>query len=62
MAARNKLPRELSGGMRQRVTYKPIKQLALQAGYSHFFAGSYLKDTGANDDADFGYVQATIEF
>ena len=44
------------------VTYKPIKQLALQAGYSHFFAGSYLKDTGAHDDADFGYVQATIEF
>ncbi len=44
------------------VTYKPMKQLALVAGYSHFFAGSYLKDTGANDDADFGYVQATIEF
>ena len=44
------------------VTWKPCKQLALQAGYSHFFAGSYLKDTGANDDADFGYVQATIEF
>ena len=44
------------------VTYKPMKQLALVAGYSHFFAGSYLKDTGAHDDADFGYVQATIEF
>lgn len=44
------------------VTCKPVKQLALQAGYSHFFAGSYLADTGAHDDADFGYVQATIEF
>ena len=44
------------------VTYKPIKQLGFQAGYSHFFAGDYLKDTGAHDDADFGYVQATIEF
>ncbi len=44
------------------VTYKPIRQLSLLAGYSHFFAGSYLKDTGAHDDADFGYVQATIEF
>ena len=44
------------------LTYKPSKQLALQAGYSHFFADSYLKDTGAHDDADFGYVQATIEF
>ena len=44
------------------VTYKPFKQLALQAGYSHFFAGTYLKDTGAHDDANFGYVQTTIEF
>lgn len=44
------------------VTYKPLKQLTLQAGYSHFFAGSYLKDTGAHDDADFGYVQATLSF
>ena len=44
------------------VTCKPLKQLSLLAGYSHFFAGSYLKDTGAHDDADFGYVQATIEF
>ncbi len=44
------------------VTWKPLKQLAIQGGYSHFFAGNYLKDTGANDDADFGYVQATIEF
>ena len=38
------------------------KNVALEAGYSHFFAGSYLKDTGAHDDADFGYVQATISF
>ncbi|MEZ0258609.1 MAG: alginate export family protein, partial [Chthoniobacter sp.] len=38
------------------------KNVALEAGYSHFFAGSYLRDTGAHDDADFGYVQATISF
>ena len=44
------------------VTWKPCKQLAVQGGYGHFFAGDYLKDTGAHDDADFGYVQATIEF
>ena len=44
------------------VTYKPLKQLSFLAGYSHFFAGTYLKDTGAHDDADFGYVQATIDF
>ncbi len=44
------------------VTYAPKKWLSFQAGYSHFFAGSYLSDTGASSDADFGYVQATIKF
>ncbi len=43
-------------------TYKPVKFLTLLAGYSHFFAGSYLQDTGADSDADFGYVQALISF
>jgi hypothetical protein len=38
------------------------KHVSLEAGYSHFFAGDYLEDTGAGDDADFGYVQATITF
>ena len=44
------------------VIYQPVKFLAFQAGYSHFFAGDYLRDTGADDDADFGYVQATVTF
>ncbi|HEY6207257.1 MAG TPA: alginate export family protein [Chthoniobacterales bacterium] len=43
-------------------TYQPVKFLAFQAGYSHFFAGDYLSDTGAGDDADFGYVQAMVSF
>jgi len=38
------------------------KNVSFEAGYSHFFAGSYLKDTGAHDDADFGYIQTTISF
>jgi hypothetical protein len=38
------------------------KHFAVEAGYSHFFAGDYLEDTGASDDADFAYVQATITF
>ncbi len=38
------------------------KHFAVEVGYSHFFAGAYLEDTGASDDADFGYVQATITF
>jgi Alginate export len=43
-------------------TWKPFKQLGFQAGYCHFFAGDYVQDTGPSSDADFGYVQATIEF
>ena len=43
-------------------TYQPIKFLTLQAGYSHFFAGDYLSASGPSDDADFGYVQATVTF
>ena len=44
------------------VTYAATKWLSLEAGYSHFWAGDYLADTGAHDDADFGYLQATINF
>ena len=44
------------------VIYQPVKFLAFQVGYSHFFAGDYLRDTGADDDADFGYVQAMVTF
>ena len=43
-------------------TYKPVKWLTLLAGYSHFFSGDYVHDTGPHDDADFGYVQALIAF
>jgi len=44
------------------VTWNPCKAVQIQGGYSHFFAGSYLKSTGFHSDADFGYVQATISF
>ena len=44
------------------VTYQPVKFLNIWAGYSHFFAGDYLNATGPSDDADYGYVQATINF
>ena len=42
--------------------YQPVKFLTFLAGYSHFFAGAYVADTGPSDDADFGYVQAIISF
>lgn len=43
-------------------TYEFSKSFKLQGGYSHFFAGSYLRDTGAHDDADFGYLMGTLQF
>lgn len=44
------------------VTYAPKKWLSFMVGYSHFFAGDYLSDTGASSDADFAYAQMTIKF
>ncbi len=42
--------------------WKVNRHLSLLVGYSHFFAGSYLRDTGTHSDADFGYVEATLKF
>ena len=44
------------------VSWKARRWLAVSAGYSHFFAGDYLAATGASDDADFGFVMATVDF
>ena len=44
------------------VTWNATKNLIFQTGYSHFFAGDYLAATGRADDADFGYVMATVNF
>jgi len=44
------------------VTYAATKWLSMETGYSHYFAGEYLADTGTSDDADFFYVQATVNF
>ncbi len=40
--------------------YKFNDYVNIGVGYSHFFAGDYLRDTGANDAADFFYLQTTI--
>ena len=44
------------------VNTKLSDYLDLLVGYSHFFAGDYLSDTGASDDADFAYVMLTLHF
>lgn len=42
--------------------YKINNYANVAVGYSHLFAGNYLKDTGASDDADFAYVMTTLSF
>lgn len=44
------------------LTWKPIRQLTLSAGYSRFFAGHLLDATGRSADADFFYTQAEMKF
>lgn len=44
------------------VQWNVTKNLQLEGGYSHFFAGDYLSDTGPSDDAGFGYLQAKLTF
>jgi Alginate export len=44
------------------LTYAMSRNVSIEVGYSHFFAGDYLADTGASDDADFVYVQTGFTF
>jgi hypothetical protein len=43
-------------------TYEVTKNVKVQGGYSHFFAGDYLVDTGAHSDADFFYLMTTFSY
>lgn len=45
-----------------RANYKPSDWFTVEVGYSHFFAGDYVSDTGQDDDADWGYLMTTITF
>lgn len=42
--------------------YDLNKYLSLETGYAHFFAGEYVEDTGSSDDADWCYLQMTVNF
>lgn len=46
------------------ITYKPhyTKNVILKIFYGHFFAGSYVNDTGEKDDADYFYFQIEYQF
>lgn len=41
---------------------KLTEHLTFLMGYSHFFAGPFVEDTGASDDANFFYVQSLFKF
>jgi hypothetical protein len=43
-------------------SYELNKFVKFQTGYAHFFAGSYLSDTGPSSDADFGFLMTTFNF
>lgn len=44
------------------IVYKVDTHLTLQGGYSHFFAGDFISDTGASDDVDWFYFQTQYTF
>ena len=45
-----------------RVRYSIDPRIELEMGYSHFFPGPFVENTGPADDADFFYVQTTLHF
>jgi hypothetical protein len=45
-----------------RASYEVNKNIKLESGYAHFFSGGYVKDSGANDDADWVYMQMAFKY
>ena len=43
-------------------SYKINDAASITLSYIHFFAGDYLDDTGAGDDADFGFIATQWTF
>ncbi|MFM1921065.1 MAG: hypothetical protein RLZZ303_2699 [Candidatus Hydrogenedentota bacterium] len=44
------------------LNYTPNRHLAFALGYSRFWAGDFLQETGVADDTDFVYLQAEVTF
>ncbi len=44
------------------IDWQVDRHLAFYFGYSHFFAGEFIDDTGANDDIDMVYIAGTYTF
>lgn len=54
--------RELGFELDLTATYAFNDHLSLLVGYSRFFAGDFIDDTGSGDDIDFGYTQLLLTF
>lgn len=44
------------------VKWRPYEHLTVLAGWSHFFAGGFVRDTGGGGDLDFVYLQSFLSF
>ena len=44
------------------LTWQIDRHSVAYIGYSHFFAGSFIRDTGAHDDIDFAYAAFVFTF
>ncbi len=44
------------------LTYSFLTNFKIKAFYGHFFAGSYIRDTGKSNDADYTYFQLEYQF
>ena len=45
-----------------RAQYQINKNVGWESGYAHFFTGSYVEDSGTNDDANWVYTQLMYKF
>jgi hypothetical protein len=45
-----------------KLTYEFVRGLVGVAGYSHFFTGRFIEQSGSDDDTDFGYLQLQYTF
>ncbi len=60
-AAAQSAPRRTGDELDFTVSWAPRAWAALEAGWSHFSAGPYLRATGAGSGADFVYIQSSLK-
>ena len=54
---KGKSGRELGHEVDLTLKYSFSKMIKVEGGYSHFFRGDFVKETGDHDDADWCYLQ-----